>query len=379
MDGDAGLEVSISGMGVTFSGVLSKIAPATEPQKTDNVTVLWHQPGGGLHTDIWAEGDLVFAPREDGVVEILAADTGAIVGETKVWGEVYDVKSKDGLMFASTQEVGLQVFDVSDPSDPTFVGEFRAPPGYDFKQKYPHVPEDYTNFHNIFVSPDGRYVYAMNNTDYPLSEMIVIDVSQPRFPTEVGSFSVSIDPDNFNHEVAHDVNVIEEGGRLVAYLNYQTAGLWILDVTDPASIATMGSISWDDIFSHSGWPFTLGDRRYYAHNSEGPDRHMTVLDVTDPANPEVVSRFASRDGISIHNVQVEGGVAYISYYLDGLRVVDLREPAKPREIGHFDTVPDVNELDILQGAWGVRVLGGRVYISDRESGIFAFQVDIEGP
>ena len=47
---------------------------------------------------------------------------------------------------------------------------------------------------------------------------------------------------------------------------------------------------------------------------------MTVLDVTDPTRPNVVSQFATREGISIHNVQVVDGIAYISYYLDGLRV-----------------------------------------------------------
>ena len=139
----------------------------------------------------------------------------------------------------------------------------------------------------------------------------------------------------------------------------------------------MGSITWEGIFSHSGWPFRMGQRLYYAHNSEGYDAHMTILDVTDLANPTVVSRFATREGISIHNVQVEDGIAYISYYVDGLRVVDLRDPLSPREIAHFDTVPAENERDILQGAWGVRVLDENVYISDIELGTYALRVDID--
>ena len=104
---------------------------------------------------------------------------------------------------------------------------------------------------------------------------------------------------------------------------------------------------------------------------------MTVLDVTDTANPTVVSHFATREGISIHNVEVVDGIAYISYYLDGLRVVDLRDPHMPEEIAHFDTVPDANERGLTQGAFGIRVLDGVVYLSDIESGVYAFRVDVD--
>ena len=57
-------------------------------------------------------------------------------------------------------------------------------------------------------------------------------------------------------------------------------------------------------------------------------------------------------------------------------MLDLRDPANPREIGHFDTVRAADERDINQGAWGVHVDAGRVYLSDRESGIYAFEVEV---
>ena len=160
----------------------------------------------------------------------------------------------------------------------------------------------------------------------------------------------------------------------MAFLNYLGAGLWVLDVTDPGSVTLLGNIHWEGIFSHSGWAFALEDKLYYAHTSEGYDKHLTVLDVTDLANPVIVSRFATRPGISIHNVQVVDGIAY---YLDGLRVVDLRDPDNPREVGHYDTVPEEQERGITQGAWGVRVMDGVVYISDIETGTYAFRVDVE--
>ena len=372
-EGDSGLEVTVQASGFKATATLTRIPPKDEPQASSNVTLLWHQPGRGIHTDVWAADGLVFAPRSDGLIEILDAADGTIIGRARAGtgpALVFDVKARDGLLFAASVPTGLQVFDISDPGTSELIGQLR-------ETVTVGEVDDYTNFHNIFLSPDGRLVYAINHSTFPKTDLLVIDVSDPASPTEVGRFSISTDTAEINSPGTHDVNVIEVDGRDIAFLNYLEAGLWILDVTDPAAISSLGSIAWDGIFSHSGWPFSIGDRLYYTHNSEGYGRHMTVLDVTDSASPTVVSRFATRDGISIHNVQVVDGIAYISYYIDGLQVVDLRDPAKPREVAHFDTVPDANERDIAQGAWGVRVLEGVVYVSDLESGIYAFKVDIE--
>ena len=361
------LEVTLSSPSFVARGTLARIEPRDEPQSSDNVEVLWHQPGEALHSDIWAEDGLVFAPRLDGMIEIIDADSGNILGHAAAGHYVFDVKARDGILYAATASNGLQIIDVSDPVRPQTIGEFFAPPH-----------EGFANFHNIFLSPNGEFLYAINQSEYPKTDLLVIDVSDPANAVEAGRFSLDTDKASaYNFHDTHDVNVMEVDGRLIAFLNYLDAGLWILDVTDPQDIFAVGSITWEGIFSHSGWPFRMGQRLYYAHNSEGYDAHMTILDVTDLANPTVVSRFATREGISIHNVQVEDGIAYISYYVDGLRVVDLRDPLSPREIAHFDTVPAENERDILQGAWGVRVLDENVYVSDIELGTYALRVDID--
>ncbi len=364
---EGAVEVTLTSPNFVARGILTRIESRDELQSSDNVEVLWHQPGEALHSDIWAEDGLVFAPRLDGTIEIIDGNSGNILGRATAGNYVLDVKARDGILYAATASSGLQIIDVSDPVRPQPIGEFFAPPH-----------EGFTNFHNIFLSPNGQFVYAINQSEYPKTDLLVIDVSDPAKAVEAGRFSLDTDTASaFNFHDAHDVNVMEVDGRLIAFLNYLEAGLWILDLTDPQDIVVVGSITWEGIFSHSGWPFRIGERLYYAHNTEGYDAHMTILEVTDLSNPGVVSRFATRRGISIHNVQVERGIAYISYYVDGLRVVDLRDPLSPREIAHFDTVPAENERDILQGAWGVRVLNGNVYVSDIELGTYALRVDVD--
>ena len=108
------------------------------------------------------------------------------------------------------------------------------------------------------------------------------------------------------------------------------------------------------------------------------DRHLTIIDVTDLENPEVVSKFGTRPNVSVHNVEVVDGIAYVSYYIGGLRVVDLRDPENPKEIAHFDTVAAEDERGIMgQGAFGVHVVGDTVFLSDMQSGTYAFKVEVE--
>ena len=376
-EGEIGLEVQLDDALGASTTSLAMLPQRDETEASDNVSLVWHQPGAdAVHSDVWVSDGLVFAPHfNDRHIEIRDAESGELLGTASVPENdtphdqcVSDVKANGRLLYAATCLSGVVAFDVSEPSAPDLIGQYRVFERY-------ASPENFTNVHNIFLSPDGNLLYAISLPGYPASDLRILDVSDPTSPEEAGRFSIAFGGDL---SFAHDVNVLEREGRTIAFLNYLEAGLWVLDVTDAASITVLSNIEWDRIMSHGGWAFPLGEKLYYAHASEGYDRHLTVLDVTDLEDPNVVSRFAPREGLSIHNVEVVDGIAYISYFIDGLRVVDLREPENPREIGHFDTVSATDERDIIQGAWGVRVSDGIVYVSDIETGTFALRVDLPG-
>ena len=58
--------------------------------------------------------------------------------------------------------------------------------------------------------------------------------------------------------------------------------------------------------------------------SNGPNT-MVILDVSDPANPRIAGEFGLSEGWrrNLHDIWVEDGLAYLSYWLDGLVVVDV--------------------------------------------------------
>lgn len=126
--GDTGLEVRIRGAGLSLLFTLTRVPRADEPIASNNVALLWHQPGEGIHSDIWAEDGVVFAPRFDGGIELLDATSGEVLGVTSTPDTlaspkvVLDVKARDGVLYAATVADGTLIFDVSEPSAPELIG-----------------------------------------------------------------------------------------------------------------------------------------------------------------------------------------------------------------------------------------------------------------
>lgn len=372
--GDEELEVDIRLAGRLFRQKLTRVQEKDESESSPNVRLLWHTPGpagSSINSGIWAADGLVFAPHFGGVIEILDAASGARLAIASVAGAsgrnpsaVSEVTARDGYLYAATTSKGVVVFDVRDPRQPRLAGQYVVDAGRGSL-------ESFTNVHTIFLGPDSKTLYAVNQS-HETTDLRMLDVSNPAAPREIGRYlrrEVTQVLDGF-----HDVHVIERQGKLIAFLQSLRSGLLVLDVSDPAAATLLGSIKWENTLSHSGAAFEAGGKLYYAHNDEGFDQGMTVLDLSDLTRPRIVARYQTRRGTSIHNIEIVDNIAYVSYYVDGLRVVDLRDPLKPREIGHYDTVPDEDEEALFQGAWGVKVLDGRVFISDMESGTFAFEV-----
>ena len=99
---------------------------------------------------------------------------------------------------------------------------------------------------------------------------------------------------------------------------------------------------------------------------------LRVLDA-DPESPtfmEELSRFQTRPEIGIHNIQLVGDRAYIAYYQDGVRVVDLSEVTQPREVAYYNTWEPTAPGDAFEGAVGISVVDDLIYVADFNRGLF---------
>jgi hypothetical protein len=115
---------------------------------------------------------------------------------------------------------------------------------------------------------------------------------------------------------------------------------------------------------------------------------VRIWDYSDPENPVLASTFDTvcsaapaptdacdpRGTWSVHNVIVEKGKAYFSWYSDGVLVVDISDPYNPVEVARWHQAgPQWEENNGgIQDVWGVFKERGRpwIYASDRNGGLY---------
>lgn len=283
---------------------LTKVALTDEPQASGNVSLLWqfHGDGGDLYTDIMVEDGLVFAPRYSEQIEILDASTGNLLGIAQADAAaqsgpgpkaVLEVRSIGGFLFAATQTRGVLVFNIQNPAEPQLVRQI-------FSIGDMNTPDNFFNVHNIQLSARGDVLYAVNSST-PMPDLRIFSLAEPSNPVEVSRFRLDISEPMTDF---HDLNLIQQDNRLIAFLNSQLRGFLVLDVTDPAAIETLASVPGNGKLSHSGWAFEIDGKLFYAHADEGFDLRITIYDVSDISTPVVISSFKTRDGISVHNLEV---------------------------------------------------------------------------
>jgi hypothetical protein len=117
---------------------------------------------------------------------------------------------------------------------------------------------------------------------------------------------------------------------------------------------------------------------------------LRIWDYTDPANPVLASTFDTicsanpsdascdpRGTYSSHNVIVEDNKAYISWYSDGVLVIDVSDPYNPVEVGRYhESGPDFEaENGGIQDVWGIYKIENSpwIYGSDRNGGLYVLK------
>ncbi len=135
----------------------------------------------------------------------------------------------------------------------------------------------------------------------------------------------------------------------------------------------LGSLEFypDKGYNHSGW--LSEDAKTYVLCDETKSMRVKVLDVSDLSDIKVASLFTTGfyDETLPHNVILKNGIAYVSYYNDGLQIYDVRNVNLPKRVGYYDSYQGSN-IGLYRGVWGVysNLPSGRLLISDRKNGLF---------
>ena len=146
------------------------------------------------------------------------------------------------------------------------------------------------------------------------------------------------------------------------------------DLDAPAASSAMQADAENvEFVGHFGGPtLAVAVQGDYAYVGEGQGLRLTILDISNPADPSVVGKTVpipdNWPDNWIKDIAVDGDYAYVADYKGGLRVVDVSDPANPTEVGACDT---------LEYASGVFVSGSTAYVADGRRGLRV--VDVSEP
>ncbi|NNE09375.1 MAG: choice-of-anchor B family protein [Gemmatimonadetes bacterium] len=325
-----------------------------------NMTLLGQKDEyGGRYSDIWgyvdsAGNEYAIMGHENGTIFYDLADpanpqqVGYIAGPNSDWR---DVKTYANHAYIVTEGAGagtgLQIVDLADPQNPVLVNTWDA---------------EFTTAHNIFIDTTRALGYACGS---PVGTH-VFSLSDPVNPVQTALWNASI-----NYYI-HDLYVFDDTIYAGGISDNQ---MHIIANPNDSTLIEAASWTYAGANPHAGW--LLGDKRYFAGVDETGGGRLRIWDIADKQNIVQVSQYQSGGATSIHNVFVRDDIAYISYYTEGVRVVDVSDPAAPVEIGYYDTYLGGGPA-LYAGNWGVYPFlpSGLVIASDIDLGLHVIRFDL---
>ncbi len=265
-------------------------------------------------------GDVVafeIAPRDGNgrIVNDVAVDL-SVSGMDGTGGFVYD----DGMFVAEQPGAYRVIASVGGVSSAALV-EVVAREAATPVELQDHAPVSHVTTSDLWVfeGRDGRdYAYTGTHARGGGERMFAWDVTDPT--NIVLKDSVRVDA-----RVVNDVKVNADGTWAIITregASTRRNGIVVLDLADPAHPTIMAELT-DSLTGgvHNVW--INGDAVYAINDGTSA---MNIIDMSDPANPRNMGRWELRPGDtnkSLHDVWAEDGYAYLSYWDDGLVILDV--------------------------------------------------------
>lgn len=233
---------------------------------------------------------------------------------------IYRMEVREDFVYATTEESTFIVIDVSDPTNPLQIGSTENP--------------DYARATDIKIVDGFAYVTYGNL----IAGLIIIDISDPYNPHEVGRF----ENDEFmsgNHATGVAIH------NNFAFISHHDDGLWVIDISDPSKPIRVASgnfpINADDIVIRDTFAFLA-----MRHGE------FKIVDISAPTHPNEISSLML-SGSAGRKIEIVGDYLYIlvdSRNTDtdgGIHIVDISSPYSPILVD-FYTLPDVYKIAATQ-------------------------------
>ena len=188
------------------------------------------------------------------------------------------------------------------------------------------LPRSLFRTEEVWVHPSGKAAYL--GTGRGGDRMYAIDISDPANPVVTDSIVT-------NTRRVNDVMTTPDGKTLVFTregASDRKNGIVIASLEDPLHPKPVAEFT-DGVHAGVHSAFIYQQPKYGTHvylTNDGTGA-MHVVDIGDPANPREVGqwRTARPDaGRTLHDIDIQDGLAYLSYWNDGLVILDVGNGVK---------------------------------------------------
>jgi WD40 repeat protein len=209
----------------------------------------------------------------------------------------------------------VQVFDLSNPKNPRFVGQTGILPG---------IVKS--------IIADGEHLYILAESGF----LILLGINNPTNPQIKASLELSTPVQGL---------AVMDG---IAYIAGGHSGLQVIDVSDPARLH---HLSWIDTGFDAYAVAAVGDYLYVTGQYD-TEQFVTdfkgglqVIEISNPTSPRVVG--ALDLPYFAQAIVIFEDFAYLAS--NGLRVIDISEPSAPRQVSAHEEEYFYDDLAILDG------------------------------
>ncbi len=277
-----------------------------------------------------------------------------IVGPASEWREV---KTRGKYAYVTTEggNTGLQIIDLTN---------LPGPVTSHFWQGSGALANSIHTIHALHIDGHFLYLYGTNNSGGGPTNTIYVDLTDPWNPSYVGQY---VYPGTGNDSYVHDGYVRND----TCYESHVYSGFFtVVDATDKLNPVLLAQQTTPTAFTHNTW--LSDDSHTLFTTDENANSFLTSYDITNLGNITELDRFTTAPGTGaiVHNVHILNDYAVVSWYVEGVSIVDAHRPDNLIEVGKYDTHP-LNETG-FHGCWGVYPFlpSGTIVASDIENGLY---------
>ena len=279
-----------------------------------------------------------------------------------------DIKVYNNYAFIVSEagQHGMQIFDLTNLRDIT------SPPLL-FEEDAHY--SGWGNAHNIVINESTGRAYGVGTNTFE-GGLHIVDISDPLNPTLIGDFSedgYTHDAQVVNY-AGPDTNF--QGKEIAFACNENTVTIAdVTDASNTTLISSTGypgaSYTHQGWLTEDHRYFLSNDE--LDEQNSGINTTTFIWDMLDLSAPEIIGTFVSSTSAIDHNLYTHNGYVYQSNYRAGLRILDTENIADAilEEVAYFDVYPSSNSAQ-FDGTWSNYPYfpSGVIAVSHIQEGLF---------